>query len=241
MRNVCLTVFDDPLADHFGVYRDLWLPVSLSDSAAFHQMLSMVALHFRRLRQRSDRLAEKDNCRDIFLHHGMAIRSVNRRISKAILDIDDGVIAAVVGFACHSVRIVLRVRTVQAADLAVSASCRRLLRMANPYGWFSKAHPTTRWNVEGSWIEHTSAAADLFVSHLFLLPPTPLYLALAMAMAMAMLTIHQCRSRRFLCTRPPTLLSSSRPRRPAIHSIHGSQFRCRFSIRLLFHRLDPSR
>lgn len=66
------------------------------DEAAFRQILCTSSSHMVKLREGTE------NAEAIVLSTE-AIRSINRRISDAVLGISDGVIVTILAFACHSV------------------------------------------------------------------------------------------------------------------------------------------
>ena len=80
-------------------FRDAWLPVGMMDPAAFHQVLSNAAMNLASLRASGNVPETLESLR----HHARAVQLVNTRISNRSFATTDGLIGAVIGFACYSV------------------------------------------------------------------------------------------------------------------------------------------
>jgi len=93
-------VFDDSLGGNFGLYRNGWLPIGLTDAAAFQQVLSMFVVHLRALYGRGMGFPIVES----LSYHTQAITSVRERLSNPAFVVTDGIIGAIIGFACHAVR-----------------------------------------------------------------------------------------------------------------------------------------
>ena len=93
-------VFNDNLSSNFGFYRNGWLPIGLADAAAFQQVLSMFGSHLRALYGHETLFSISES----LTYHTRAITSVKERLSDPALNISDGMIGAVIGFACNAVR-----------------------------------------------------------------------------------------------------------------------------------------
>ncbi|KZF20166.1 hypothetical protein L228DRAFT_284902 [Xylona heveae TC161] len=91
-----INIFDDRHAN-FQPFRDIWFPLALSDGAAFHQLLSNSALHITSLRP-IDRQREAF---EALSHHAVALMCVQNRLADPTVAISDGIIASIIGFACH--------------------------------------------------------------------------------------------------------------------------------------------
>jgi hypothetical protein len=72
------------------------------DDAAFHQVLSNSALHLGSLKMDGSRETVES-----IKYHTEAVESVKMRITDPILGITDGIIVAIIAFACHDVYIVI--------------------------------------------------------------------------------------------------------------------------------------
>jgi hypothetical protein len=94
-----MSVFDDRYGNT-PPYRDAWLPVAMTDAAAFHQILSNAALNLASLRGR-DYVPE---IHESMLHHTKALNLVKQRMSSSTTATSDSVIAAITAFACYAVR-----------------------------------------------------------------------------------------------------------------------------------------
>jgi len=82
-------------------FKDTWLPISLSDSAFFNEILSHVSAHVFTLRSR---LQTRDDCAQSIALHSRAINSIRTRLLDPVLGISDGVIGTVLAFASFSHR-----------------------------------------------------------------------------------------------------------------------------------------
>ncbi|KAH7305651.1 hypothetical protein BKA65DRAFT_200701 [Rhexocercosporidium sp. MPI-PUGE-AT-0058] len=83
-------------------FKDIWLPISISDAAFFNEILSHVSLHVYTLRHGLSRATE---CPQSMVLHSRAVNSVRKRLDDPVLGISDGVIGTVLAFACFSHRI----------------------------------------------------------------------------------------------------------------------------------------
>jgi len=98
LRSVVI-VLDRSPSNRFGGYRDAWLPVVLSDAAAFQQYLSTFALHL----QRADPPHSAELKVPMLMLHSQALQAVNRRLRSPEVGTDKGLLAAVISFIAHYV------------------------------------------------------------------------------------------------------------------------------------------
>lgn len=92
-------VFDDRYGNT-PPFRDAWLPVGMMDAAAFHQVLSNAALNIACLQ--ANELPPETH--EAMMHHNKAVQMVMRKMSTLQTSTSDGVIGAIIGFACYAVR-----------------------------------------------------------------------------------------------------------------------------------------
>ncbi|KAE9373391.1 hypothetical protein N431DRAFT_337270 [Stipitochalara longipes BDJ] len=76
---------------------DAWFHVGMLDAAAFHQLLSGSASYFSRIRS----LSLETDTKESIAHHAHAIQIVNRNLAKAETATSDGMVGAIIGFACY--------------------------------------------------------------------------------------------------------------------------------------------
>ncbi|KAL8746750.1 MAG: hypothetical protein Q9190_001268 [Brigantiaea leucoxantha] len=98
-RRLLSCMFDDSLAGNFGLYRKGWLPIGMTDVAAFQQVLSMFVLHLHSLGH-GQKMGFPIN--ESLSLNAMAIKSVKDRLMDPSQIITDGVLGAVIGFICHA-------------------------------------------------------------------------------------------------------------------------------------------
>ena len=95
-------VFRHSLSAKLRVYRDVWYPVGIRDPAAFRQILSSYSFHLLSHQKPEDsRLTT-----EMLNNHLLALSSVRQRLigPSAVIDPPDGIMSAVIAFACHAVR-----------------------------------------------------------------------------------------------------------------------------------------
>jgi hypothetical protein len=83
----------------FKVFKDSWLPAGMSDPAAFHQILSNIAMSISIVHGQGVIL---DNPIAV-AHNSLAVRTVNHRLSHPVEGISDGTLTSVLALTCHSV------------------------------------------------------------------------------------------------------------------------------------------
>ncbi|KAM3072513.1 hypothetical protein ACMFMG_009311 [Clarireedia jacksonii] len=84
---------------HLIPIRDTWLPLGLTDPALFYEVLSQIAANVFMLRNGDENIG--DDPQSIVLH-SRAINSVRRRLLDPVEGISDGIIGAILAFACFS-------------------------------------------------------------------------------------------------------------------------------------------
>lgn len=76
----------------------MWFTISMSDASAFQLTVANAAVVYAA--GDGDRLRETP---ESLKHYNMAVQSVNRRLQDPIDSVSEGLIGAVLGFACHDV------------------------------------------------------------------------------------------------------------------------------------------
>jgi hypothetical protein len=99
-------VFDDRYGNT-PAFRDAWMPVGILDPATFHQVLSNAALNLASLRAKRWVPETLESMR----YHAKAVRSINRRIGNRRDALSDGLLGAVIGFACYYVNFISQMST----------------------------------------------------------------------------------------------------------------------------------
>ncbi|KAF2804568.1 uncharacterized protein BDZ99DRAFT_575220 [Mytilinidion resinicola] len=79
-------------------FRDTWLPLGLSDPALFYEILSHISLDIAAV---NPGYSDRGRSRALELHL-LALRDVNRRLEDPCQGLSEGVIGAVLAFACFS-------------------------------------------------------------------------------------------------------------------------------------------
>ncbi|KAH7393143.1 fungal-specific transcription factor domain-containing protein [Cadophora sp. MPI-SDFR-AT-0126] len=74
-----------------------WFQISILDAAAFHQLLSGAATYFNNLRHGDGLQASGES----LAHHTYSLQLVNRQMRDVKAATNDGVISAIIGFACY--------------------------------------------------------------------------------------------------------------------------------------------
>jgi hypothetical protein len=93
-----MTVFDDRYGNT-PPFRDTWFPVGMMGPASFNQVLSNASLNLAFLKNTNNPPETMESLK----YHARAIQLVNERISKSKGPATDGIIGALVGFACYDV------------------------------------------------------------------------------------------------------------------------------------------
>jgi hypothetical protein len=99
VSNTHMTLVNVAQHPTFKVFKESWLPAAMSDPAAFHQILSNIALSISIVRGQGVIL---DNPVSV-AHNSLAVRTVNNRLSDPVEGISDGTMTSVLGMTCHSV------------------------------------------------------------------------------------------------------------------------------------------
>ena len=94
-------VFDNSFTGAWRVYTDFVFKQSLSDPAAFNQLMA-VYIASRQLEQSHDPLYQEDESRK---YHALALQSVNSRLDTPGIAADDGILVAIVSFGAYYVSI----------------------------------------------------------------------------------------------------------------------------------------
>jgi hypothetical protein len=77
---------------------EMWMTTSMSDISAFQITVANAALYYAA--GAGDRLQETP---ESLMHYNMSVQSVNRRLQDPVDGVSEGLIGAVIGFACHDV------------------------------------------------------------------------------------------------------------------------------------------
>lgn len=101
MTHRTLQLMDHVFDERYGntpPFREAWLPVGMLHAASFHQVLSNAALNIAALRARKSIPEQKESMK----HHTTALKLIAKDITDREQSIGDGVIGAIIGFACYS-------------------------------------------------------------------------------------------------------------------------------------------
>jgi hypothetical protein len=98
-RNTNLNSVFDGRYGNTPPFRDAWFPVGMMDPASFNQVLSNAAFNIVFLKS----LNNPPETVEAMKYHAKALSPVNQRIANAKIAASDGMIGAVIGFACYDV------------------------------------------------------------------------------------------------------------------------------------------
>ncbi|KAH8593676.1 hypothetical protein B0O99DRAFT_208169 [Bisporella sp. PMI_857] len=101
MNQRTLQLMDHIFDDRYGntpPFRNVWFPVGLIDAGGFHQLLSNASLNMAALRARG----HEPETYESLIHHHQAVAIVAQKLTDPILATSDGILGAIVGFACYA-------------------------------------------------------------------------------------------------------------------------------------------